>query len=60
MKKINRRKFLNDVCPTIAISMLGASFLESCSKGGDDENLDISEDTDSGSESSGYLSLIHN
>ncbi len=54
MKKINRRKFLNDVCPAIAISMVGASFLESCSKGGDDENFDISVDTDSGSESSGY------
>lgn len=54
MDKINRRKFLNNVCPAIAISLVGASFLESCSKGDEDNNLYVSPDTDAGSESSGY------
>ncbi|MBL30122.1 MAG: hypothetical protein CMC81_02595 [Flavobacteriaceae bacterium] len=54
MKKIDRRSFLNDVCPAIAISMIGATFLESCSKGSDDEGINVSLNTDPANESLGF------
>ena len=55
MKKIDRRRFLNDACPAIAISMISSGFLESCSKGGDDENISASLNTDQANESLGYI-----
>jgi nitrite reductase/ring-hydroxylating ferredoxin subunit len=38
MKKINRRKFLSNVCPAVAMSLVGVSFLESCSKDSDGDD----------------------
>ena len=51
MNKIDRRKFLNNVCPAIAISIVGASFLESCSK---DDAVDNNVISNPDSGSSGY------
>lgn len=37
----NRRSFLKEVCPTVALAFFGVSFLEACSSGDDDVDATI-------------------
>ena len=49
MKKIKRREFLNNTCPTVAMAILGVSFLEGCSKDSEEGISEvITSDGDSG------------
>ena len=34
-----RRKFLTNVCPSVALAFMGVTMLEACSSGGDDSNV---------------------
>lgn len=38
MEKIKRREFLNNICPNVALALLGVSLLEACSK--EDDPID--------------------
>ena len=42
--KYKRREFLENVCPTVALAMIGVSLIEACSKG-DDDSYSGSSDT---------------
>ena len=59
MNKIDRRKFLNNVCPAIAISIVGASFLESCSKDDAVDNKLRKLQSDEEKEKTKNLSSVH-
>jgi len=50
MKRVvDRRKFVKDVCPTIALAALGITAFNACSKGDDDSGISIgSNDTMTG------------
>ena len=50
MKKVvDRRKFVKDICPTIALAALGITAFNACSKGDDDSEISIgSNDTMTG------------
>ena len=50
--KNKRRKFLKDVCPTVALAFMGVSMLEACSSGGNDE--DAGGGNNSGGNNNGY------
>ena len=56
----NRREFLKKVCPTIAFTFFGLSFLEACSSGDDSDNDNSGgNDQDSGSDNNNQLGFSY-